>query len=324
MRTRLSGGVAGEEGKPSPLCRSIRYDVAMRMLRWFGCFLFVFALAAQAVTAEKVAALPKPTGYIDDYASLLSPDARRQMEALCVELHQKTRAQVFVVTVGSLDGVSAEEFANDLFHTWKIGEKKTDRGVLLLFAAKDHKYRIEVGYGVEGILNDAKVGDIGRTMVPTLKVGNYDVAVRTGLNAVVQVIANDANVELTALVPPQPVAPIQSVVVAPPTSPVPESSGLSVGWIFFGLFLLVVLVIFLRRRRAKTDPQSIQPVPGSGTRWQNNTYDQGAGSGLWMSSGDSFSSSGSSSSVDSSSSSDDSFSGGDGGDSGGGGASGDW
>jgi len=140
--------------------------------------------------------MPAPTGYIDDYAGVFSDSSKSDMESLCSEVHDKTRAQIFVVTVKSLDGASVDQFANDLFHHWKIGEKKTDRGVLLLFAIQDHKYRYEVGYGLEGILNDAKVGDMRRAMVPSLKSKDYDTAITGAVDSVAQVIAADAKVTL--------------------------------------------------------------------------------------------------------------------------------
>ena len=161
--------------------------------------LLLLLAAALPSFAEKVSTTPAPTGYIDDYAQVFSADGKSNMEALCRELHDKTKAQVFVVTVNTTEGEPVETFANELFAKWKIGEKKTDRGVLMLFAIKDRKRWIEIGYGLEGILNDAKVGDIGRTMVPALKAANYDEAAQTGLRQITQVIATDAGVTLDAL-----------------------------------------------------------------------------------------------------------------------------
>jgi len=275
----------------------------MRNMRFTLSALAVLVFAALPLCAQKVAQLPKPTGYVDDYAAVLSSTAKADMEALCVELHNKTKAQVFVITVNTLDGEPIESYANDLFHTWKIGEKKTDRGALLLFAIKDHKYRIEVGYGLEGILNDAKVGDIGREMVPDLKASRYDNAVSTGLRGVVQVIADDSKVQLDALnaIPATTGSENQEALApAPPDPPSSESvSGkfvlLLLPFVFIIGFVLFVLKIVLSTRRS-----------GSSTG------------------GSSFTSGSDSSSSESSSSSDDSFSGGDGGDSGGGGASGSW
>ena len=178
------------------------YYGRMKRTTLLALLLLLLLAAALPSFAEKVSTTPAPTGYIDDYAQVFSADGKSNMEALCRELHDKTKAQVFVVTVNSTEGEPVETFANDLFAKWKIGEKKTDRGVLMLFAIKDRKRWIEIGYGLEGILNDAKVGDIGRTMVPALKVANYDEAAQTGLRQITQVIATDAGVTLDALSTP--------------------------------------------------------------------------------------------------------------------------
>ena len=78
-----------------------------------------------------------------------------------------------------------------------MGKKGSDRGLLILLAVDDHKYRIEPGYGLEGILPDGKVGDIGRDMVPYLRANDYDGAVTLAVEQVAQVIAADAKVTLS-------------------------------------------------------------------------------------------------------------------------------
>jgi uncharacterized protein len=275
----------------------------MRKLRWPTLALLLLAFPALCAHTETVAKMPKPTAYVDDYAQVLSAPAKDRMESLCRELHDKTKAQVFVVTINSLDGATIEQFANDLFHTWKIGEKKTDRGVLLLFAIKDHKYRYEIGYGLEEILNDAKVGDMGRAIVPDLRASDYDGAATFGLNQVAQVIADDSKVQLDSLKTQETLAS-EDAAPPPPVGEPPSSESPS------GKFILALLPFFF-----------ILTIIGI-VAWaviravRNGTASFGGGS---SSSNDS-----SSSSSDSSNSSDDSFSGGDGGDSGGGGASGSW
>jgi uncharacterized protein len=269
----------------------------MRNPRWLSSLLLL--AATLPARAEKVAAIPAPTGYIDDYASVLSAPAKTELEQHCRDLHDKTGAQVFVVTVKTLEGAPIETFANDLFRKWKIGEKKTDRGVLILFAINDRKDRIEVGYGLEAILNDAKTGDIGREMVPALKASNYDDAIRTGLNDVSKVIAADANVALDTS-PPPPAQPAQRPLIASPRA---------AKWIFLSFFsgmwvLLLWAAWFFRKPRLSSRPS--RPSTGKFTGF--STPDSDSGSNFF----DSFHTSG------------DGFEGGDGGDSGGGGSSGSW
>ncbi len=153
--------------------------------------------SGSAALAEQVKDLPKPTDYVSDYAHVLSPQAVAQLDSICSQLdHSKANSQVAIVTVRNLDGDDAADFANELEDAWKIGRKGSDRGVLYLLAVDDHKYRIDVGYGLEGILNDAKIGDIGRAMVPYLRSADYDSAVLLAVGQLAQVIATDAGVTL--------------------------------------------------------------------------------------------------------------------------------
>lgn len=174
-----------------------------RSARGIVCRLMLAALVlivapAGLVWAEQPKSLPKPTDYVSDFAHVLSPQAVAQLDNLCAQLdHSKANAQVSIVTVRSLDGEDAAEWANELEDLWKMGRKGSDRGVLVLLAVDDHKRRIEVGYGLEGILNDAKLGDIGRAMVPYLRARDYDSAVLLAVGQVGQVIADDAGVTLT-------------------------------------------------------------------------------------------------------------------------------
>jgi uncharacterized protein len=156
-----------------------------------------FLFFSFSVNAQSVDSLPKPTDYVSDNAHVLSPEAIARLDALCAQLdHSAANAQIAVVTVQSLNGDDAASYANQLEDKWKIGKKGTDKGALVLLAVGDHKYRIDVGYGLEGILNDAKVGDIGRGMIPYLRAGDYDSAVTAAVGQVAHVIAADANVTL--------------------------------------------------------------------------------------------------------------------------------
>ena len=261
-------------------------------------FLLLLLLPALTTQAEKVATLPAPTSYVDDFASVLSSSTRTKLEALCNEVHNKTKAQIFFVTIKTTEGEEAKTFANQLFAKWKIGEKKTDRGVLLLLSINDHKRWIEVGYGLEGILNDAKVGDIGRAMVPGLRAADYNAAAQIGISQLAQIIALDSGVTLETSTT-EAIAASESEAQPQPERPLIHNGS---PWIlailiplFLGPFIGIVLLARHNRRRYATFGSS-------------------------SSSSDSFRSS-SSSSSDSSSSD---FGGGDGGSSGGGGAGGDW
>jgi uncharacterized protein len=201
-----------------------------------AAFLAVFAINA---AAERVEDLPKPTDYVSDLAHVLSPEAVARLDSLCGQLdHSKANAQVAVVTVRTLDGVDAAEYANALEDKWKIGRKGSDRGALVLLAVTDHKYRIEVGYGLEGILPDGKVGDIGRAMVPLLRANDFDGAVTLAVGQVAQVIAADAKVTLED----------DATLARPPVPPRPslgKSILVIVLLIFFGGFFLLRFLLSL-------------------------------------------------------------------------------
>ena len=164
--------------------------------RWLAIVLLTFA-PSLVVTAESVNSLPAPTGYINDFAGVLSPSTKASLENLCTQVDRQAHAQIAVVTIKTLDNdQSIDEFATELEDKWKVGPKGTDRGVLMLVVLNPRKYRIEVGYGLEGILNDAKVGDIGRTMVPALSQLDYNTAIPLGVQQIARVIAADAGVTL--------------------------------------------------------------------------------------------------------------------------------
>jgi uncharacterized protein len=168
---------------------------------WLAVVLLILAPAA-FLSAEKVSSLPSPTGYVSDFAGVLSPTTRQNLEVLCTQVDRQAHGQIAVVTIKTLDDdQSIEEFATQLQEKWGVGAKGTDRGVLMILVMTPRRGRIEVGYGLEGILNDAKVGDIGRTMVPAAQQGDYNTAVPLGVRQIAQVIARDAGVTLTQ---PQP------------------------------------------------------------------------------------------------------------------------
>ncbi len=169
--------------------------------RGFG-LVFCFCLALIAVGAAR-AQNPqqiKAKNYVSDFGNVLSPGAVAQLTALCAEVDQKTQAQIAVVTVKSLDGQAIDSYAFDLATKLGIGPKASNRGVLIIASVDDHKYWTEVGYGLEPILPDGKVGSFGREAVPYFKVGNYDAAMLLMTRRVADVIAADSGVTLSGAV----------------------------------------------------------------------------------------------------------------------------
>jgi uncharacterized protein len=159
--------------------------------------LVLLALSACAL-AEKINDI-RAQGYVTDLAGVINPATRQKIELLATEVEQKTGAQIAVVTVNSLEGQTREDYAVGLYKHLGIGAKGKDNGVLILIAPKERQYRIEVGYGLEPVINDARAGDIGRQMVPDLRTGDYSAAALTAATEVAQFIAADTGVQLTGL-----------------------------------------------------------------------------------------------------------------------------
>ena len=145
-----------------------------------------------------------PSGYVTDLAGVIAPDTKARLEALCREVEEKTGAQIAVVTVHSLEGENAENFAVDLYKELGVGSKRDNRGGLLLVAPDERKDRIEVGYGLEPVINDARAGDAGRAMVPFLREGNYSAAIETATWMLAKYIAEDRGVTLSGQPPDAP------------------------------------------------------------------------------------------------------------------------
>jgi uncharacterized protein len=195
---------------------------------WLGVSgALLLVLAAQA---EPVAKL-KGTDYVNDFAHVLDQNTIVQIDEICRQIDEKAHAQIAVVTVHSLDGSDIESYAVDLFHQWGVGSKSTNRGVLILYAIDDHRARIEVGYGLEPILPDGKVGGFQREAVPLMRSGNYNQALLLVTSRVAQVIAQDAGIQLTTpQLAPAPAEPTEQ-----------PSKGISAG----GIILLIVIILIV-------------------------------------------------------------------------------
>jgi uncharacterized protein len=156
-----------------------------------------FALLGLLLPVCLLAAFPTPQGAVTDEAGVLDAKARAELGALLRDVEQQTSAEIAVVTVPSLDGMTVEEYANRLFKAWGIGKKGRDNGVLVLVAPTEHKMRIEVGYGLEAVLPDGLAGQIVRTeCLPRFKEGDYARGLHDGVARVAAIVR--ANHTLTA------------------------------------------------------------------------------------------------------------------------------
>jgi uncharacterized protein len=169
------------------------------------CIFFLLFLGVSSASADDISNI-SPTGYVTDLAGVIPQSTRQRLETLGTELQQKTGAQMAIVTVKSLDNRPIEDYAVDLFKHLGVGSKKENSGVLLLLAPNDRKYRIEVGYGIEPIINDARAGDVGRAMVPFLRQNDFGSAVEVAAWQLAKYIADDRGVTLSGQPPARPIA----------------------------------------------------------------------------------------------------------------------
>jgi uncharacterized protein len=131
---------------------------------------------------------------VNDFAGKLRPETVTEVSRFCEEVRRKSGVAVVTSIVTDMQGLDREEYANRLYETWGIGDQKTDSGVLLLIAVEERMVRIETGYGVEGFITDADSRRIGQAyLVPSLREGDYDSAVRNGVAALTALIAEEYN-----------------------------------------------------------------------------------------------------------------------------------
>jgi len=247
-----------------------------------------------------VAVPPKPATYVTDKAGVLDAAKVHALNEKLAQFERDTSNQVLIYVDRSLPPEETiEQFANDAMHQWGVGQKGKDNGAVLFLFTGDRKMRIEVGYGLEGVLTDAKSKQITSTIIkPRLKSADYDGAVEQGADAILAAVRGE-NLKGSGKT-------AREARAAPASNDFPIGCAVLLVAAFAGFIILIVVLIVRARRRGATGPTSnVPPDSSSGSMWSSSS-----------SSSDSFSDS-------SSSSSDSGFDGG-GGDSGGGGASDSW
>jgi len=139
-----------------------------------------------------------PSQYVVDLAGVIDANSQARLNTMLRDLEARTTSQVVVLTLNSLEGEPIEDFSHQTAVKWGIGQKGKDNGVLLTVAVKDHKYRIEVGYGLEGYLPDSLVGSIGRQyLVPSFRQGDFAGGITATVTEITNIIAGGKGVGQT-------------------------------------------------------------------------------------------------------------------------------
>ena len=131
----------------------------MKLTKLFIVFIITF-FSFTNVNGQNIIERPNPPVLVTDLAGVLSPEQKQALENKLVALDDASSNQIAVVILPTLEGNPIEEYANKLFRTWGIGNKKSRNGVLLLIAIQDKKIKIETGYGLEGALPDITCNSI--------------------------------------------------------------------------------------------------------------------------------------------------------------------
>ena len=158
--------------------------------------LFTLIMVFFSISSSKAIVKPTDDFYINDYADILSDDTEKFIMEHSVSLESKTKVQIVVVTVQNLEGYSLEDYANKLFNNFEIGDEKLDNGLLLLLALEERKFRVEVGYGLEGFLTDGLTGRYqDKYIIPYLKEDNWDEGIKNGYSAFYQKICEEYGID---------------------------------------------------------------------------------------------------------------------------------
>lgn len=167
---------------------------------FIGTIMLIFFILASSYSTFAVVE-PTSDFYVNDYANVLSNATEQYIINANVDLNNKTKAQIVVVTVNDLEGKSIETYATELFRKFGIGDKNLNNGVLLLCSTGDRMFRVEVGYGLEGALPDGKTGRIqDEYIIPYLRDDNYDEGIKNGFSAILQEVCKEYDITISGAI----------------------------------------------------------------------------------------------------------------------------
>ncbi len=155
--------------------------------------LFLFVLITALPVAVFAYVNPgSPTGFVNDFAGVLSAEQKQQLEQKLSGFEKSTGNEISIAVIKNLGGDTVENFAVELFKDWKIGKKDKDNGALILVAIDDREMRIEVGYGLEGVLTDAQSSwIINNEMVPAFRDNDFYGGLNTATDKIISAIGGE-------------------------------------------------------------------------------------------------------------------------------------
>ena len=164
---------------------------SLRRSEWLAGLFLLFV--AGWVAAQTLQPIPALSSRVTDLTATLSADQRSSLEEKLAAFERQKGAQVAVLIVPTVKPETIPEYALRVVESWKLGRKGVDDGVLLLIAKEDRKLRIEVGYGLEGALNDATAKRIiSETISPRFKQGDFYGGIESGLETMLKVIGGES------------------------------------------------------------------------------------------------------------------------------------
>jgi uncharacterized protein len=224
--------------------------------------LLILLLVLASPTLASEPKFPTLTGRVVDEAGVLDSRTVGELTLMLADHERDTGQQVVVVTLRSLQGYTIEDYGYQLGRHWGIGQKGVNNGALLIVAPKEHKVRIEVGYGLEGTLTDAISSTIIQNYIlPSFKRGDYSAGIVAGTTSILQALSGNT-------ISPAP----------PPPQPIPFWSGpwwIVVIWglLFFGAWGYFLVLWF----RHRNDPHSWATYGGDG--WSSGSFGGGSSGG---------------------------------------------
>jgi len=237
----------------------------------------LLALSALLAPAAAQPQFPKLTGRVVDAANILPPDVEARLDQKLAALEQQSRRQLVVATIPDLQDYDISDYGYQLGRAWGIGSKERNDGALLIVAPKERKLRIEIGYGLEGVLTDGLSSlIINQTIVPRFKAGDMPGGIEAGTDAIIK--------QLT--LPDEEARKIAAEAAARPKS----DSGGGFPVIFFVLFFLFFILPMIRsfagggRRYRRSGLPGVIVWPGgfggggSGGGWGGGGFSGGGGS----------------------------------------------